>query len=109
SPGKRFMPEHLDQNPTVQRFGVPDFLTGSHYSSSTTVVRRRCFDKAGFFDEQLRSVEDRDMWLRLSAHYVLGGIDSPCAMHRAHTGQMSRNAARMLSNFERCLDTFFAA
>lgn len=109
SPGKRFMPETLDQNPPIRRFDASDFLTGSHFSSSTTIIQRRCFDTVGFFDEELRSVEDRDMWLRLSARYAVGGIDSPCAMHRAHTGQMSRNADRMLSNFERCLDNFFAA
>lgn len=109
SPGKRFMPEHLDQDPPIRRFAAPDFFTGSHFSSSTTIIKRRCFDSVGFFDETLRSVEDRDMWLRLAAKFSVGGIDSPCAMHRMHTGQMSRNAGRMLSNFERCLDTFFSA
>ncbi|HVH43469.1 MAG TPA: glycosyltransferase family 2 protein [Labilithrix sp.] len=109
SPGKRFMPETLDPNPPVRRFDATDFLTGTHFSSSTTIAQRRCFDVVGFFDETLRSVEDRDMWLRLSARFLVGAIDSPCAMHRAHTGQMSRNAGRMQANFERCLDTFFAA
>lgn len=108
SPGKRFMPENLDPNPTVRTFTAPDFLTGTHFSSSTTIIHKRCFEDVGLFDETLRSVEDRDMWLRLSARYKVGGIDSPCAMHRMHTGQMSRNAGRMFSNFERCLDTFFA-
>lgn len=108
SPGKHYCPPTLDPNPPVRRFDAPDFLTGTHFSSSTTIAKRRCFDVVGGFDETLRSVEDRDMWLRLAARFLVGAIDSPCALHRIHTGQMSRNAGRMLSNFERCLEKFFA-
>jgi glycosyltransferase involved in cell wall biosynthesis len=107
SPGKHYMADVLDPNPPVKTFDVLDFLVESPYSSSTTILKRACFAKAGNFDETLRSVEDRDMWLRLAAHYKCGAIDSALALHRAHTGQMSRNAARMLSNFERCLEKFF--
>jgi glycosyltransferase involved in cell wall biosynthesis len=107
SRGKHYCPPTLDPNPPMRRFDAPDFLTGSHFSSSTAIIKRRCFEVVGLFDETLRSVEDRDMWLRLSARFVVGAIDSPCALHRLHAGQMSRNAGRMLSNFERCLDKFF--
>jgi glycosyltransferase involved in cell wall biosynthesis len=108
SPGKFFCPPELDPNPPVRRFDATDFLTGTHISSSTTIVKKRCFDIVGLFDETLRSVEDRDMWLRLAARFLVGAVDSPVTLHRTHQGQMSKNAGRMLSNYERCLDKFFA-
>lgn len=109
APGRTSPPEHLDSNAGFRRFDVSDFLLGTPLTSSNILIQRHCFDKVGFFDETLRSVEDRDMWLRLAAQCVVGAIDSPCAVHRMHAGQMSRNPGRMLSNYERCLDTFFAA
>ena len=33
------------------------------------VVHKRCFQKAGFFDENLCRLEDWDLWIRMSRHY----------------------------------------
>src|SRR5262245_40001432 len=53
----------------VRELGVRDFMVGTPLGPSSTMVRRRAFERVGFFDETLRSVEDRDMWLRLAAQY----------------------------------------
>jgi len=44
-------------------------LMGNFMTLHSVVVRREAFEKTGYFDEQLRSHEDWDMWLRLSFHY----------------------------------------
>ena len=44
-------------------------LIGNFMTLHSVVVRREAFEKTGYFDEQLRSHEDWDMWLRLSFHY----------------------------------------
>jgi hypothetical protein len=61
----------------------------------------------GWFDESLRSVEDRDMWIRLATRYTLGLTEARAMFYRLHPNQMNRNAERMLKNYEQVLDKFF--
>jgi glycosyltransferase involved in cell wall biosynthesis len=91
----------------VRELGVRDFLVGTPLGPSSTMIRRRCFDKAGLFDETLRSVEDRDMWLRLAACVRGLQVKSPCWMYREHGGQMSKKAQRMFDYYKLVLDKFF--
>jgi glycosyltransferase involved in cell wall biosynthesis len=39
---------------------------------STLMMRKRCFEKIGYFDEKLRHHEDFDFWLRASDHLNIG-------------------------------------
>lgn len=67
--------------------------------SSSVVIRRDVFEECGNFDTSLRSSEDRDMWIRITARghrfYYLG---EPLATIRRHPGNMSKNAPRMKRN-----------
>ena len=38
-------------------------------TTSTVIIKRKCFEKAGLFDENLPSCQDWDMWLKLARHY----------------------------------------
>jgi len=51
---------------------------------SSALVKRECFDKSGLFDESLRYVEDKDMWLRISRHYPMACIPQPLVKRRVH-------------------------
>ena len=48
----------------VHLFGSNADVAGS---GSAVVARRELFQRAGYFDESLRSLEDIDMWMRLAA------------------------------------------
>jgi glycosyltransferase involved in cell wall biosynthesis len=67
--------------------------------SSSLVVRRDVFEECGDFDTSLRSSEDRDMWIRITARghrfFYLG---EPLATIRRHPQNMSKNAPRMKRN-----------
>jgi glycosyltransferase involved in cell wall biosynthesis len=67
-------------------------------SGSGVMVRRHLFEKAGTFDESLRSLEDIDMWIRLAAitNYVC--IDEPLTIIVKHPDSMSRNISVMRSS-----------
>jgi len=101
------MPEVLLEDPVLRELGVREFLTKPPVSPSAVMVRRKCFETVGLFDESLRSVEDRDMWLRLAARYRALQVCSPCWWYRQHSGQMNRNADRMFANYKRVLESFF--
>ena len=41
----------------------------------TMVIRKKCLDQIGFFDETMRYMEDRDLWIRLGMHWEFEYID----------------------------------
>ncbi len=59
--------------------------------TSTVMVKREYFKKVGFFDESLRIVEDRDMWLRIAAYYNIGYLPLVLCKKRSHNSNISGN------------------
>jgi glycosyltransferase involved in cell wall biosynthesis len=76
-------------------FTAADILMKTRFMPSCVVVRRSCFDAAGFFDTQLRSSEDRDMWVRIATGNRIFYVDRALVRIRKHGGNMSRHADRM--------------
>lgn len=58
---------------------------------STAVIRRSVFETVGYFDESIREVQDRDMWLRIARQFDLEGIDMPLVKVRSHATNVSKN------------------
>jgi glycosyltransferase involved in cell wall biosynthesis len=50
----------------------------------SVVVARQLLEQLGPFDETLVMCEDDDLWLRLSAHSEIDGIDEPLTLIRRH-------------------------
>ena len=107
SPSAAQLPAHLPVLAQTRRLGVRDFLGWMPLGPSSAVVHRSCFLVVGGFDESLRSVEDRDMWLRLVMRFPVAVVDVGCWWYREHALQMNRNPRRMHENFERVLERFF--
>ncbi|MGH7139753.1 MAG: glycosyltransferase family 2 protein [Pirellulales bacterium] len=102
------LPRELPPRPPARYLDVADFLQSAPLGPSGAIVRRQCFEEVGVFDETLRSIEDRDMWLRIATRFACLQVDSPCWWYRVHHDQMSRRATRMYENYRRVLDKFFA-
>lgn len=62
--------------------------------NSTVIVRRKCLDKVGLFDEskKILGAEDFDLWLRLSLHFQLGHIPHVLAKYRLHSRNLIGNS-----------------
>jgi glycosyltransferase involved in cell wall biosynthesis len=58
---------------------------------SEVLIRRKCFDVAGFFDEDLPAAEDWDMWIRLSRKSKFCCLDEPSVIYRLHKKRLSKN------------------
>src|SRR5258708_3011686 len=54
-----------------------DFLGGLPFGASSVVAKKSALEAAGLFDQRRRSVEDREMWMKLS---LLG--PGACVNHR---------------------------
>jgi glycosyltransferase involved in cell wall biosynthesis len=91
----------------VRALTVRDFLLWTPVAPSGTMILRSCFDVVGGFDENLRSVEDRDMWLRVATKFACAQLDTACMFSRTHPNQMTGNAKRMFEAYRQVLDKFF--
>ncbi|HEX5446005.1 MAG TPA: glycosyltransferase family A protein [Pirellulales bacterium] len=102
------LPEVLPPEAKARLLSVEDYLLSAPIGPSGAMISKQCLSRIGPFDETLRAVEDRDMWLRIAADFPTAVVDSPCWWYRIHEGQMNRQAERMGANYRRVLDRFFA-
>lgn len=66
---------------------VGQLLCGNFISGVSVVVRRKCYDRVGIYDERLIRAQDYDMWIRLArAGYKAGVIRRPMVRVRKHDG-----------------------
>jgi len=64
-----------------------ELLSGNFIPSLNTLVRRRCINDIGGYDESL-VYEDWDMWLRLSRRYEIVFTPEVCARYRITDGSL---------------------
>jgi glycosyltransferase involved in cell wall biosynthesis len=78
--GLRNPPDTGDQKKTIEKL----IVKGNFMPIVTAMIRRKCFDQVGFFDEQLYGCDDYDFWLRLASQFDFGFIKAPLAKLRYH-------------------------
>jgi tetratricopeptide (TPR) repeat protein len=84
-------------------------LLGNPLHVGSLLLRRDWQEKAGLFDEGLRSYEDWDMWLRLARlGCPMGSVAQPVAQYRFHAAQMTRIGQQMTHATFTVLDKVFA-
>lgn len=83
---------------------IENFVTGM-----TSIVRRECFDTAGFFDEAIPMGIDYDLWLRISVHYHFDHVAHASYLYRSWEGQMSRKFEQRLRWAIHIMNRFLAA
>jgi glycosyltransferase involved in cell wall biosynthesis len=72
-----------DPNPMAR------MIQACHPPAMTIVIRRKCLDEVGFFDETL-VYSDWDLWIRVLAHWKAGFLNKPLAMYRIHGQNLSK-------------------
>ncbi|MFA5309348.1 MAG: glycosyltransferase [Dehalococcoidales bacterium] len=60
-----------------------------------TIVRRRVFDTAGYFDEALATHEDWDIFIRIVQRFPIEVIDMPLLKVRRHSTSLSESQEKM--------------
>ena len=79
-----------------------------HFGPSSALIRKSCLEAVGLFDATLRSVEDRDLWIRLASRFTLAKLASPLLFYRMHSGSLSNKSAQMERYERQVLDKAFA-
>lgn len=87
---------------------VPDayvrLLADNFITTGSVLVRRSAVAGTGGFAEDLRLVEDLDLWLRIARAHPIAWCPQVCLLRRRHGGNLSRDAEAMASAFLSVLD-----
>ena len=71
---------------------------------SRVLARKECFEKAGLFDESLKSSQDWDMWLRIADHYSFDLVPEPLVRIHLHGKRISTDPASVISGRTRLIE-----
>lgn len=86
---------------------VTELLKHSVIHMPTVIERRRHFDEAGGFDENLRYAEDYLHWIRLALNgHSFGYLGEPLALYRWRAGSLTRNGATEVQRSESLLTVY---
>lgn len=66
-------------------------LVANFIPTGSVVLRRSCLEEAGLFDESISSVEDLDMWMRVSIFHKVGFIPRVLKKKRDHENNISKD------------------
>jgi hypothetical protein len=92
SDGKRLPQENRITVPPEQLYAA---LADDCFIQTTGfVMRKRCFDLAGWFDTEFDISEDYDMFLRLARNFRIVGLGEPLVRYRVHQQNTVSNTAK---------------
>ena len=83
----------VDNRPRAQwlrRF----FYSGNCLCQPTSMIRRRCHDEIGLYDERLAQVHDLDLYLRILGRYAIHVVPEALTMFRILGGEKNASAPR---------------
>lgn len=97
APARKNFPDEFIQRHSGNIFDT-FFCREIFISCLTVIVKKECFDRVGFFDENLARLgfEDSDMWLRILWRYEALYIHKPLALYRIRPNSMSKNRKKMI-------------
>lgn len=73
--------------------------------SESPLIRRSCFSEVGFFDPDLQSCQDWDLWIRISKKYKFAAVPKILATtYEGHDGQISSNPKRKYYGHKRLIE-----
>ncbi len=70
-------------------------LTDHFICMSSVMIRRKCLEQIGVFDETLIGAEDYNLFLRLASRYKFGFVNKVVVHKRDHGGNLSENLEQM--------------
>ena len=82
-------------NPKVPAFPskqelIKQLFLNNFIGFETVLVKRKCFDVVGLFDERMIAFSDHDMWLRIAGRFDIAYLDLFLVRKREHELQLSK-------------------
>ncbi len=70
---------------------------------SSVMVRRQAIAAAGWFDPELTSIENWDLWIRIAREWEVDFVNEPLTLYRVHEGNRSADVELRRRNIFRIL------
>lgn len=85
---------------------VEDLLFGNWIQTSTVMLRRRCLDEVGWFDEDIGQFgEDWLLWMRVAYRFPIYFLPEPLVTYRFHPGRLTLyQPEAQFQSLMRCLE-----
>jgi len=93
--------EKHEIKPVVRADSFPRALLKKNFIGSTSfpLIKKSCFDAVGLFDENLRSSQDYDMWIRICEKYSIDYVPEILCNYYAHQeARITRNTRYKLDS-----------
>lgn len=71
------------------------FFKGNCLCHPSVLIRRKCYDDIGLYDERMANIPDQDMWVRLCFKYEIHIIDEKLVHFRVREGEVNVSGNRM--------------
>jgi glycosyltransferase involved in cell wall biosynthesis len=95
----------INRCPSYARGRVYDLIsTRNVMVGSSVMVRRSAIEQVGAFDEELTSIENWELWIRVAREWEVDFVDEPLTAYRKHRGNRSVNVELRRRNIFRILE-----
>lgn len=83
-------------NPPIEASGqiLPHLITRNFINIQTVLMRRGCLEQAGYFDGNIKWVEDWWYWVCVADKFRFGYLPEPLARYRVHSQSTNRVQGR---------------
>jgi len=98
----------LPDGTPARAVSIEELVITARFAPSSALIRKDCFDVVGLFRSNISGAADRDMWIRLAAHYDIILLLMPLMFYRNHGQNMSTAAAHMDEVDRRMLNAVFS-
>lgn len=88
-------------------YSLRDLMEFSPFRPSSVIMRKDLCERAGLFDEELKYVEDLDMWARMASHGPIYRLNSQLTGFRNHPAVQSMHLGPHIEYHHRTLDKLF--
>lgn len=102
--GQKAIASRLHGGEVIIKDAFRSLLRENFITTTTVTVRRSCLREVGGFDELLRSVEDRDLWLRIAGRCPIGCVPEIVGRKRVHGHNISSNGHLATQSLIRVLE-----
>ncbi len=87
-------------DPHIRGNILNEILPENFLVTSSLLLRKSCFEKAGLFDERFQFGEDFDMWIRIASYYKFDFIKEPLVKYAIHESKITLNYQKVISGLE---------
>lgn len=89
---------YINRRSFLKELMIHNIITGG---GSNTLIRRECFEKVGFFEEDLWIGEDWNLWLRIAKQYEVKFVEEPLIKYRIHGNNLHKDLKKIEDNMRK--------